>query len=437
MLYGGIVLAVLGLSKVHATWVADPAYDYTGSFRFAWSIAYAVLLVVAAYGTGLPDLPRSTRGAFLASLGAVLSAAMAVSILQLLVGDALLPRFVVFGAAAVLVPWYLVCVAVAQHGRARAEATDRVLFVGGDLDVAEIEADLAVSAERPAQVVGAIDLAELSAEEVGQPRLVNQASQTGATVVVLDRDAQGFRTVVEQTARLHESGIRVRTLSLFYEEWLGKLPASELERTSLMFDIGEVHRARYGRLKRMVDVVLGVVSSVLLLLIIPFVFVLNLAFNRGPLLYRQQRVGKHGAEFTILKFRTMRPRDEGGLVDEWTQADDPRITPLGRVMRVTHVDELPPAVNILRGDLSIVGPRPEQPHYVEELEEKLQFYELRNLVRPGLTGWAQVKYGYAGDESDALEKLQYDFYYLRHQGLDFDLRIVGRTLRSVVGRRGR
>ncbi len=431
LLYGGIVLAVLGLSKVHAAWVADPPYDYTGSSRFAWSIAFAILLVVAAYGSGLPDLPSSKRGAFWVSLGAALSAALAVSILQLLVGDALLPRFVVFGAAALLVPWYLVCAAIARSGRARAQAADRVLFVGQDLDVAQIEADLAAGAERPAQVVGTVDLAELSTEEGGHLRLVDQASSAGATVVVVDRDAQGSRAVVEQVAQLHESGVRVRTLSLFYEEWLGKLPVSELERISLMFDIGEVHRARYGRLKRIGDVVLGVVSSALFILIVPFVFALNLLFNRGPLLYRQQRVGKRGAEFTILKFRTMRPRDEGVLVDEWTQADDPRITPLGRVMRVTHVDELPQAVNILRGDLSVVGPRPEQPHYVEELEEKLQFYELRNLVRPGLTGWAQVKYGYAGDESDALEKLQYDFYYLRHQGLSLDVRIVGRTMRSV------
>ena len=94
-------------------------------------------------------------------------------------------------------------------------------------------------------------------------------------------------------------------------------------------------------------------------------------------------------------------------------------------------------VNILRGDLSVVGPRPEQPHYVEELREKLPFYDLRHLVRPGLTGWAQVKYGYAGDESDALEKLQYEFYYLRHQSLGLDVRIVGRTIRSVLGREGR
>jgi lipopolysaccharide/colanic/teichoic acid biosynthesis glycosyltransferase len=109
---------------------------------------------------------------------------------------------------------------------------------------------------------------------------------------------------------------------------------------------------------------------------------------------------------------------------------------VGRLLRKSHLDELPQVLNILRGDLSVVGPRPEQPHYVEELSDKLPFYPLRHLVRPGLTGWAQVKYGYAGSESDALEKLQYEFWYLHHQNLRTDARIVGRTVRSVLGSEG-
>jgi lipopolysaccharide/colanic/teichoic acid biosynthesis glycosyltransferase len=126
------------------------------------------------------------------------------------------------------------------------------------------------------------------------------------------------------------------------------------------------------------------------------------------------------------------PRADQGSPSPWTDRDDPRVTPFGRFLRATHLDELPQVLNVLRGDLAVVGPRPEQPRYVEELTEKLPFYELRHLVRPGLTGWAQVKYGYAGDERDALEKLQYEFFYLRHQGLRFDLHIIVRTTRSMV-----
>ncbi len=121
----------------------------------------------------------------------------------------------------------------------------------------------------------------------------------------------------------------------------------------------------------------------------------------------------------------------------WTAPDDPRVTRFGAWLRRTHLDELPQVLNVLRGDLSVVGPRPEQPHYVTELAAKIPFYDLRHLVRPGLTGWAQVKYPYGSSEGDALEKLQYEFYYLRHQGLGLDVRILGRTIRSIVRRGGR
>ena len=201
-----------------------------------------------------------------------------------------------------------------------------------------------------------------------------------------------------------------------------------------MFDVGEMHRARYGRMKRVLDVVVGAVGVAALAVVTPLVAVGNLLGNRGPLLYRQPRVGKNGRSFSILKFRTMTPGPPSG---EWTAENDPRITPFGAWLRRSHLDELPQVVNILRGHLSLVGPRPEQPHYVEMLEAKLPFYRLRHLVRPGLTGWAQVKYPYGSSDADALEKLQYEFFYLRHQGLALDARIIGRTVRSVLGRGGR
>jgi lipopolysaccharide/colanic/teichoic acid biosynthesis glycosyltransferase len=140
----------------------------------------------------------------------------------------------------------------------------------------------------------------------------------------------------------------------------------------------------------------------------------------------------------MLKFRTMRggPTEDAD-VSEWTVEGDARITGFGRMLRNTHLDELPQVVNILRGDLSVVGPRPEQPQLVAELVDKLPFYRLRHLVRPGLTGWAQVKFHYASTEADTLEKLQYEFFYLRRQSLGLDLRIVLRTVREVAGGRGR
>lgn len=433
-LYAGTVAAVLGTSKLHASVVADTPYDLTSSFRFAWALGYIVILAVTAYGVGLPDVPRSPRSALAASAAAPPLGALGMSMVQLVAGDALLPRFVVFGSALLLIPWYLVCSLIATGGRSRQLSRDRVLVVSSDLVADELAAELARAPEVPATIVVRLDAEQAAARPDGRRPLLEAASASEATVVVLDRDGQADPTVVHQAAELHERGDRVRTVSLFYEEWLGKLPLSELERVALMFDIGEVHRARYGRVKRLVDIGVGLVALVPLAAVTCVVVVGNVIANRGPLLYRQARTGKGGEEFRMLKFRTMRPHDGP---TRWTSDDDPRITPFGRLLRVSHLDELPQVLNILGGDLSVVGPRPEQPAYVAELVEKLPFYDMRHLVRPGLTGWAQVKYHYGSDETDALEKLQYDFYYLRHQSLGLDLRIMGRTIRSVLGREGR
>ena len=435
LLYAGVLVVVFGLALVHARVLND--YSFTGTSRFGWTIAYVALLCTFAYGFGLPDVPRSRRAALGPAVGAAFLGAGAISLLQLVVGDALLPRFVVFGSALLLPDWYRVCVALAVGGRSRAEARDRVVVIAEPDDVAALDAELHLAPERPASIVASLSVAEASTVSGGaRPIEERLADGPGPTVIVLDRAAQDDPSIVAQVADLHERGARVRSLTLFYEEWLGKLPINELERASLLFDIGEVHRAGYGRAKRIIDVPLALLGAALLLPIVPLVWVANLAGNRGPLLYRQERVGKGGTTFSILKFRTMAPQPSGGLANEWTTEDDPRITTVGRLLRRTHVDELPQVINILRGDLGVVGPRPEQPRYVDELSEKLPFYSLRHLVRPGLTGWAQVKYGYAGSQADALEKLQYEFWYLRHQSLATDVKIIGRTVRSVLGSEG-
>jgi lipopolysaccharide/colanic/teichoic acid biosynthesis glycosyltransferase len=433
-------LAVLGpfaivavLSELHGDRIADNPYEFTSSSRLAWAVVYASALGVAAYGFGLPDQVRGRRGALAGALGAAAAAALVVSIVQLASGDALLPRFVVFGAALLSVPWWVLCAALAGSDRARAGERDRVLVVADAAEGAAVGRELAGHPERPATLVGVIEPAAAAARD-GERPLEARALAERATVIVLDRTAADDHSVVVQAAHLHERGIRVRTLSLFYEQWFAKLPIWELERVSLMFDIGEVHRAAYVRVKRLVDLTLAVLGLVPLALLVPVVLVGDLVANRGPLFYRQARVGKGGEPFEILKFRTMAPHDGP---TSWTGADDDRITPFGRLLRASHLDEAPQVLNILRGDLSVVGPRPEQPHYVAELTEKLPFYELRHLVRPGLTGWAQVKYHYGSDVHDATQKLQYEFWYLRHQSLRVDLRIMGRTLRSVLGREGR
>lgn len=429
---GGLV-AVLALSKVHARYIADPPYDFTGGSRFGWAIAYIVLIALATYAVGLPDQPTSIWRALWLSILAGLGAALGVSAVQLVVGDALLPRFVVFGSVVLNAPIQVAANLIARAGRSGESSRDRVLLISDPTERERLLDDLRMEMERSATVAMSMSRRDAIPTPEDPRPLSNAAAHAKATIVVLDRLAQADDRVIAQAATLHEHGVRIRTLEAFYAEWLGKLPVSELERASLFFDISQLHDSRFARLKRMMDLVIAIPGVIVLALITPVVIVGDVIANRGPLLYRQPRVGHNGNEFTILKFRTMRTTGSDIPAGNWTEFDDPRVTPFGRFLRRTHLDELPQVINIVKGELSVVGPRPEQPRYVDELSDKLPFYHLRHLVRPGLTGWAQVKYGYAGDERDALEKLQYEFFYLAHQDMTFDLRIMLRTFRSMLG----
>jgi lipopolysaccharide/colanic/teichoic acid biosynthesis glycosyltransferase len=431
-LYVGIASVVLGLSKVHA---AAHGYDFTASGRFGWALGFIVIVCFATYAMSLPDGVTSRRGAWLASIGASVVAAVAISLVQLALGSALLPRSVVFGTALVVVPLGALAAAAGRDAFSRDQERDRVLLVADIDDRDALASELDEHPERPAKLVAALTIDGARPHDPPDLPVVQAATDANANVVVLSRAAQDDEQIVVQAAALHEQGIRVRTLSMFYEQWLGKLPVSELERVSLLFDISEVHAPRYARWKRILDVCVGVAALPFLVVLVPAVLVGNAFGNRGPLFFRQPRTGRLGGEFEILKFRTMTPRGHGA--GDTTEVNDPRVTTFGGILRRTHLDEVPQLWNILRGDLSLVGPRPEQPHLVSQLSTKIPFYGLRHLVRPGLTGWAQVKYHYGADEADALEKLQYEFFYLRHQSLELDARIVVRTMRSVLGGRGR
>lgn len=427
------VAVVADLAVVHAAFIGHYPLVAGDAGRLTWDVTYVVLLVLGASAAGVTEPPRRLSGAAWSALGAVAGAAGAVSMAQLALGSAVLPRFVVFGSAVALVPAYTALGRLGDRLRRDHQGLDRVVAVVSPAEAAALQTDLGRCAEQPATLVGVVPVAAARPGRHAQP-LVDLAAERGATVVVLDRVAQADEAVVAQAAVLHRRGLRVRTLTLFYDEWLGKLPLGELEQVSLMFDIQELHGRQYARMKRLVDVAVAAAGCAVLAVVAPLVLVADLAGNRGPLLFRQRRVGRGGREFTMVKFRTMPASSADG---PWTAEDDPRLGRVGRAMRRTHLDELPQLVNVLRGELSLVGPRPEQPCYVDELRRKIPFYDVRHLVHPGLTGWAQVKFPYGASVADALEKLQYEFWYLRHQGMRLDARIVARTLRSVVGARGR
>ncbi len=419
----GTVVITLFFAAIHATRLAPTPYPVFGTQRLVWTIAFVGMVLVASYASGLPELPTSRLYALGAALGAVTVGLVGVSLAQLLLGAPLLPRAVLGGVTLTFLPWAVLCWN-AESDRSRRSSTN-ALYVGNPQEFAELQADLA-SETIPIELLGRVE---------PDNDLTEMVNTNDVGMLILDIASLADSTVVTEVSELHKAGVRVRTVSLFAEEFLGKIPIADLERMSLLFDIGELHRVRYVRWKRLIDVGFGVAALVGLAPISLFVLVGNRLGNPGPLLYRQERVGKDGRTFEILKFRSMRPDDAAG--SNWTTEDDPRITPFGSLLRRSHLDELPQAWNVLRGDLSIVGPRPEQPHYVTSLSEKIPFYDVRHLVRPGLTGWAQVNYPYGADEVDAREKLQYDLYYLRRQAPRLDIQILVRTIRTVIGRTGR
>ena len=427
------VMVVIVLGELHAHLVGH--YPFTGTRRFLWSLTYIAMLEFFAYLSGAFDIQRTQAGALWAGVGAAVGGGLAISLIQLATGSLLLPRAVVGGTTVVLLAMYIVVARSAYRAQAVGAGEDRVLAVIGPEESAALGADILRAPERSVRLVRVLQPSSATTPRTGVGLdLAEAAAEARATVIVLDRNAQADEAVVAQAAMLHGQGLRIRTLTVFYDEWLGKLPLAELERVSLMFDIQELHAPVYARTKRIIDLGFAVVGLVLLAVAIPIVWVADRLGNPGPLLFRQTRVGKGGQTFTIVKFRTMPP---GGTESEWTTEDDPRLGALGRVMRRLHVDELPQVTNMLRGELSLVGPRPEQPRYVAELTQKIPFYDVRHLVLPGVTGWAQVNFPYGASVHDALEKLQYEVFYLRHQGPVLDARILARTLRVLLAFKGR
>lgn len=183
------------------------------------------------------------------------------------------------------------------------------------------------------------------------------------------------------------------------------------------------------------DILFSVFGIIFGLLLIPLVFIGNLLGNRGPLFYTQERVGKYGKLFKIIKFRTMVTNAEANGA-KWAKKNDARVTVFGRILRNLRIDEFPQFINVIKGEMSVIGPRPERPIFVKQLSEVIPFYDTRHSIKPGLSGWAQVNSRYGSSIEDSLEKLQYDLYYIKHRSFFLDLNIFVKTLSTIVYFRG-
>jgi sugar transferase (PEP-CTERM system associated) len=253
-------------------------------------------------------------------------------------------------------------------------------------------------------------------------------------VIVAMEDRRGSMPVRE-LLDLRLRGVVIEDTSVLMERLLGRLPLDGLNPSTLIFTQGFNVRASHQLVGRLISIIVSFVGLVLCLPLIPFIVLAVRLSSPGPILFRQTRVGLRGRPFSLLKFRTMRQDAEAnGAV--WATKNDSRVTPLGKFMRRTRLDEIPQLWNVLRGEMGFVGPRPERPEFVQWLTREIPFYELRHIVRPGLTGWAQVRYQYGASLEETKRKLEYDLYYIKHVSLGLYLLIIFETIKTIVLGRG-
>jgi lipopolysaccharide/colanic/teichoic acid biosynthesis glycosyltransferase len=241
---------------------------------------------------------------------------------------------------------------------------------------------------------------------------------------------------LETLSEINEMGIQVRSIPRLFEEEFGRVPLASLDTSWFLFDMRSLHRLGYRVTRRGLDMAAGILSLMGFLLVMPLVAAAIKIDSRGPVFFRQTRTGQSGRLFSMTKFRTMKvDAEQSGPV--FTCKGDGRVTRVGRILRSTRIDELPQSVNLLRGEMSLIGPRPERPEFVGVFSEEIPFYGKRQLIKPGLTGWAQVHEGYTDSLNGTVRKLERDLYYLKHQSVALDLRIVAATVSAVVKLGGR
>jgi sugar transferase (PEP-CTERM system associated) len=241
---------------------------------------------------------------------------------------------------------------------------------------------------------------------------------------------------VRELLELRLSGVKIEDATAIMEKLSGKIEVDELYPSWLIFSEGFRLSPTFILVRRLLSLVLSFICLVVVSPLLPLISLLIKLTSPGPVLYRQKRVGRNGSVFTCYKFRTMRADAEADIGPTWAGDDDPRVTRVGRWLRLTRLDEVPQLWNVLRGDMGFVGPRPERPEFVAWLNREIPYYHLRHIIRPGITGWAQIRYQYGASLEQSKEKLKYDLYYIKRLSLSLDLMIVLESLKIILLGRG-
>lgn len=255
--------------------------------------------------------------------------------------------------------------------------------------------------------------------------------------IVITPETYQVPEVINMFYETLENRVTFRNLSSFYEQVTNRVPLGAINQIWFLENLSEGGKKTYEEMKRFYDLIFAFILGIVILPFFPIIAGLIKLSSRGTIFYRQKRVGQNGSTFEIIKFRTMKADAEKETGAMWAQKNDPRITKLGGLLRKTRVDELPQLWNIIKGEMSFVGPRAERPEFHEELKGAVPFYEGRYIIKPGLTGWAQINYHYGSSVADTAEKLQYDLYYIKNRSLILDLGIILKTLNIALRQAGR
>jgi len=271
-------------------------------------------------------------------------------------------------------------------------------------------------------------------EEVAT-HLLDLRGKRAHRVIVAMPDRRGTLPVIE-LLQLRLDGVKVEDATSWLEKMSGRIEVENLYPSWLIFAEGFRFSAGFMAVRRLISVSLALIGLLLILPVIPLVVLAIKLDSRGPVFYKQQRVGRNNIPFYVYKFRTMTQDAEAKTGAVWAGANDPRITRIGKFLRSSRLDEIPQLWCVLRGDMAFVGPRPERPEFVEWLTKEIPYYPVRHVVRPGVTGWAQVRYKYGSTVEDAKEKLQYDLYYIKNISIGLDLMIMFQTVKTIILARG-
>jgi len=352
---------------------------------------------------------------------------------------------ILFFFLAILIPlllWRLVYITLISSPR----FYKRVLVVGNSFDINLISSDLQKS-DPNYMVVGYIKTEDRIKSEITEDKLIRfevddlreaiKEHHINEIVVASGYKKGLMLPLYNQLSYLLKAGFPIKDYNQVYEEVTQRIPVQHVDKDFYRyFPFSRSNKNKfYQFFFRIFDVLIALVGLAFLVLILPFILIANLLGNQGALFYRQERIGKFGEAFRILKLRTM-VKDAEPNGPQYAEKNDLRTTRFGKFLRRSRIDEIPQFYNVLKGEMSLIGPRPERPVFVNELSEMIPFYETRHAVKPGLTGWAQVKADYGNGHTDSLVKLQYDLYYIKHRGIFLDLNIILKTLSTVIFFRG-